>query len=143
MNYAIASSSDLNIINEVRSEYQEALVTDFDIQNENGYVTFLDFINGELVGYLSLSPEVERSIGSGEVFLSIFYKKDYCGLGYGTKLIKHAIKYCNSSTLITCIKLAVSPKNERAFKLYSSLGFNGVINKKQHLCPMTLVCKNT
>lgn len=67
-------------------------------------------------------PDMEDEATAGEYYLdSLAVMPEYRGRGIGRRLLKQGIK--NGTSLNLKVTLAVDPINERAKKLYQSLGF--------------------
>lgn len=67
---------------------------------------------------VSRNPRLRHSAGIG-----IMVHKDYQGKGIGTALFKKAIDLADNWLMLVRLELGVFVENERAVKLYQSLGF--------------------
>ena len=82
---------------------------------------FLCEIDGKIAGICNLKG-VDKKRVKHRVDLGITVLKEYWGNGIGRKLINHALEYSKKNS-IKKIELTVRTDNERALKLYKSLGF--------------------
>ncbi|MEI0698670.1 GNAT family N-acetyltransferase [Brachyspira intermedia] len=89
---------------------------------------FLCEIDGEIIGICNLKG-VDRKRVKHRVNLGISVLKKYWGNGIAKRLINYAVAYAKENS-IKKIELTVRTDNERALKLYKSLGFfiEGEIN---------------
>jgi putative acetyltransferase len=81
---------------------------------ENGLKKVVGMINMSL----SRRPRLRHSAGIG-----IMIHTDYQGKGIGTALFKKVIDLADNWLMLVRLELGVFVKNERAVKLYQSLGF--------------------
>jgi ribosomal protein S18 acetylase RimI-like enzyme len=132
--------TDLNKINTIRSECNEKPIGSFDIQCHQGFITFLGEKSGEVIGYISLSPETENEKITDKPALALYIRPVFQKMKFGTTLLNHAIEYAKKSEYIKGVKLAVSPENKSAIKIYKKIGFNGNIEKGKVLCRMYIDC---
>ena len=82
---------------------------------------FLCEIDGEIIGICNLKG-VDRKRVKHRVNLGISVLKKYWGNGIAKRLINYAVAYAKENS-IKKIELTVRTDNERALKLYKSLGF--------------------
>ncbi|HYF83492.1 MAG TPA: GNAT family N-acetyltransferase [Clostridia bacterium] len=79
-------------------------------------------INDEIVGNLSFSAGMRKRLRHvGEFGVSV--RGDHWGLGIGRALIEYLIDWAGTTGIVRKINLRVRTDNEKAIKLYKSLGF--------------------
>lgn len=111
------------------TSYEEAIAKEDPIQEAKdrleaeGSYTFGAFVDGELVGIVTLVQEMrEKQRHRADIF-SMFVKKNQQGLGVGKALMSEAINFARNVRGIEKLNLSVVASNEGAKKLYSNLGF--------------------
>jgi ribosomal-protein-alanine N-acetyltransferase len=85
-----------------------------------GYSVWVLRLGGELIGY----SVVMRVIDEAHL-LTIGIGKRYQGLGYGARMLRHAME-CARLGGASKLFLEVRPSNERAVELYRHFGFNQI-----------------
>jgi ribosomal-protein-alanine N-acetyltransferase len=86
----------------------------------NGHSCWVCRVGGELIGYFVLMKAVDEAH-----LLNISVAEKHQGLGYGARLLHHAMdvaRRCGAGTLL----LEVRPSNERARILYRQFGFRQI-----------------
>lgn len=142
MDIRTVSETDLKSVNKIRFECNEKPIDTFDIQCYRAFITFLGEKSGEVIGYVSLSPETKREHTTDTPALAIYVRPTFQNMKFGTTLLNHAIKYAQESKHIKGVKLAVSPENKSAIKIYKKIGFSGNIEQEKLLCRMHMDCNS-
>lgn len=91
------------------------------------------YSENELLGYFRLVDL------KGYYMLGLGLKPEYCGKGYGSKLMKLILRYLSSKKERYCIHLEVREFNKRAIKCYEKAGF---VQKDKYI-KETLMGKDT
>ena len=79
-------------------------------------------LNGEIVGGLNFAAgKRPRTQHTGEFGMSV--RRDFWGLGIGSRLLDALIDWAQTSGIVTKINLRVRTDNERALALYRAKGF--------------------
>ncbi|MDO4733378.1 MAG: GNAT family N-acetyltransferase [Bacillota bacterium] len=81
----------------------------------------LAFVEGELVGEVSLSAQLRRCSHTAELGICILQK--YCGIGIGRILMEEAMEIARSGGTLRSIFLSVDSFNEVGIHLYTRCGF--------------------
>ncbi|WP_040206016.1 GNAT family N-acetyltransferase [Neobacillus jeddahensis] len=122
---------------EALQQHPEAFLTSYEesVKRENpveqvarnftadGSYTFGAFEEGELIGVVTLLQEERVKIRHRANIFAMHVTSCKQGLGIGKDLMKEAIKKARSIEVIEKINLSVTAGNERAKRLYTSLGF--------------------
>ncbi|MBX7219961.1 MAG: GNAT family N-acetyltransferase [Blastocatellia bacterium] len=90
-------------------------------QHDAGLCIVLE-TEGEIVGHAFLEPHRLAAL-SHVVFLTIAIHEGHQGRGLGKKMMVHLIDWVRSHPRIEKFELQVRSSNERAIRLYQSLGF--------------------
>lgn len=85
--------------------------------------------NGKHIGNIKIDPICKKN-ESGEYGIMIGDKSEW-GKGYGAESSKRIIKYCFDDLNLFKINLGVNIKNQKAIKLYESLGFVEYIDQNE------------
>ncbi|KMY51358.1 GNAT family N-acetyltransferase [Peribacillus loiseleuriae] len=111
------------------TSYEEAIARENPIQQAAdgleavGSCTFGAFVDGELIGIVTLVQEMrEKQRHRADIF-GMFVKASHQGSGGGKALMSEAINYARNLKGIEKVNLSVVANNEGAKKLYSNLGF--------------------
>ena len=87
---------------------------------EDNYPCIICTAQGQPVGFIDLS----RWLGRGDAYSWSFYiDRDHQGKGYGKSAARLAIRLLKAADPAKPIKLATEQSNEKAQRLYASLGF--------------------
>lgn len=101
-------------------EREEIIVEDY-FKSDN-QLFLIAVIGGRIVGNLNFHGGPRpRTKHTGEFGISVL--KEYWGHGIGTELLKYMLHWAKSSKIIRKVNLRLRSDNERAFHLYSKLGF--------------------
>lgn len=89
----------------------------------DNHLYLVAFLDGELVGLLSIAAEMSQRICHiGEVFIVV--AKKYHNQGIGRLLLEDGLDWAeNYSQSIYRLQLSVQKRNEAALHLYTSMGF--------------------
>ena len=91
------------------------------LQSTNEMVFVLE-VDEQIVGYaMVIGGRLNRNFHKGSLVMGIVQK--YTGMGNGSKLFEHLIKWCKASELHR-LELTVMTHNERAIALYKKYGFS-------------------
>ncbi|WP_460415302.1 GNAT family N-acetyltransferase [Planifilum fimeticola] len=88
-------------------------------------------VDGELAGMLQFQPgKRKRNAHAGEFGMSV--RKKYWGMSIGRKLLQGLLQWARQTGKIRKINLRVRADNERAIRLYRSVGFKvgGTISRE-------------
>lgn len=88
-----------------------------------GNFTFGAFEKKQLVGVVTLILEQKKKLKHRGNIVAVYVKTENRGMGLAKKLMQEAIKQANELKEVEQLYLAVVSDNERAKKLYQSLGF--------------------
>lgn len=83
--------------------------------NEKNYRAF--FIDDILIGYINLAEK------ENDIFLGIGVHPDFCGKGYGKKILKDTCQIAEELYPDKLLYLEVRIWNKRAIKCYEQVGF--------------------
>ncbi|WLR57732.1 GNAT family N-acetyltransferase [Mesobacillus subterraneus] len=86
--------------------------------------TFGAFDENQLVGVVSLVPEGKVKLKHRANIFAMYVTSSQRGRGLGRELVKTAIQQAADIKNVEQIHLTVTSSNERAKKLYTSLGFD-------------------
>ena len=78
-----------------------------------------------VVGWASLSPVSDRCVYGGVAEVSVYVALDKNGIGIGSKLLDHLIKYAESNNIWT-LQAGIFPENEASVGLHHKFGFRTV-----------------
>lgn len=122
--YKIGGESDYLTFGEgelnISLDSEETIIEDN--LNSDNQLFLVAVIDGKIVGNLHFhSGSRPRIKHSGEFGISVL--KEYWGHGIGTELLKYMLDWAKSSKIIRKVNLRLRSDNERAFHLYSKLGF--------------------
>jgi len=92
--------------------------------------TIVAELNGEPVGRVDVGPETGRCCHAAE--LGIFVRKEHWGKGFGSALMKEAIKLAKKLGLRKLV-LTTTEGNERAIRLYKKFGFEIEAYKSEYV----------
>ena len=81
------------------------------------------FINGNLIGAVTLQRELYKKLKHKGSILSFFIKLEYRNRGIGRKMLQYIIDLANEYELEQ-LTLSVVSTNTKAIRLYESFGFN-------------------
>lgn len=93
-----------------------------DHMNKNNFPQYFLVFNQQVIGWCDIKPKDIPEFSHVGV-LGIGIEEQYRGKGYGTKLLRKTIEHAKSISRLEKIELTVFESNERAIKLYESLGF--------------------
>lgn len=109
-------------ISSERVERTKRTTENLDSNNHTMVAEIIENNNKKVVGLASLnvnaSPRIRHSASIG-----ISVHADYQGMGIGKKLMKELIDLSDNWLMLVRLELGVYPDNEKALKLYKSLGF--------------------
>jgi RimJ/RimL family protein N-acetyltransferase len=111
------------------TSYEEALKRENPIEQVasrlqgNGDFTFGAFQNGKLVGTVTLLQEKIMKMAHKAYILAMYVTPDSRGTGAGKAILTEAINHAKQIPEIMKLNLTVVSSNEKAKKLYTSLGF--------------------
>ncbi|QYE98581.1 GNAT family N-acetyltransferase [Paraclostridium sordellii] len=109
-------------ISSERAEITKRTTENLDSNNHTMVAEIIEGNNKKVVGLASLnvnaSPRIRHSASIG-----ISVHTDYQGMGIGKKLMKELIDLSDNWLMLVRLELGVYPDNEKALKLYKSLGF--------------------
>ncbi|CEQ22955.1 GNAT family acetyltransferase [[Clostridium] sordellii] len=109
-------------ISSERVELTKRTTENLDSNNHTMVAEIIEGNNKKVVGLASLnvnaSPRIRHSASIG-----ISVHVDYQGMGIGKKLMKELIDLSDNWLMLVRLELGVYPDNEKALKLYKSLGF--------------------
>jgi putative acetyltransferase len=90
---------------------------------------FIYYADNQAIGMCKLLPN-EYRLAHGVYLGGVAIHPDYMGKGHGKQMMKEIIAYCTSQGFIR-IELSARIDNEKAVKLYESVGFQkeGVLKK--------------
>ncbi|KAB8125974.1 GNAT family N-acetyltransferase [Gracilibacillus oryzae] len=95
--------------------------------------TFGVFVDTSLVGMITLIRESLIKLYHRAKIMAFYIQSAYQGEGYGRQLIEKALQHAEQLAGLEQIYLSVAATNERAKKLYTSLGFNVYAYEKNAL----------
>lgn len=88
-----------------------------DEQLRNGSEYFEATVNGELIGFFSLS------VTADEIEIGLGLRPDCCGKGIGREFVNSIIGYINDNYSYGTLSMSVATFNLRAIKAYEACGF--------------------
>ena len=83
---------------------------------------FVAVENGEVVGF-SVMIANREPCRAHSAFIAVMVNADFQQMGIGHKLLKHLVDRADNELMFHRLELLVLTDNERAIKLYKSLGF--------------------
>ena len=89
------------------------------IKRDRGFVAVE---NGEVVGF-SVMIANREPCRAHSAFIAVMVNADFQQMGIGHKLLKHLVDRADNELMFHRLELLVLTDNERAIKLYKSLGF--------------------
>ncbi|GKU27031.1 GNAT family N-acetyltransferase [Clostridium folliculivorans] len=92
------------------------------VYKEENSIIFLATIEDEIIGIASINSNQKARTKHVGV-LGIVVAKDFCGLGLGSKIIEHLIKWAKENKVTKKISLVTREDNSNAIKLYEKFGF--------------------
>ncbi len=95
----------------------------FEQHSENNFILG-KFINNELVGIVGLFREQRIKTSHKAMIWGVFVKEDFRGNGYSRELMYEILEIAKSLDGLELINISVVSENQRAYKLYKSLGFD-------------------
>ncbi|WP_028392348.1 GNAT family N-acetyltransferase [Bacillus cihuensis] len=111
------------------TSFEEAIARENPIQQAaagleaEGSYTFGAFVDGKLVGIVTLVQEMREKLQHRANIYGLFVKVNYHGSGIGKALMNETLNYARNLKGIEKVNLSVVASNEGAKKLYSDLGF--------------------
>lgn len=103
-------------------------LTNYDFQSKVKGITGKNYFvenNGEIIGYIGLSEEIDTSIGKT---VSLYYavRKKYYGKGYGCLILDEITQILKENTLIDCIVANVNNQNTFGIRTIERANFKQV-----------------
>ncbi|GFP74499.1 GNAT family N-acetyltransferase [Clostridium fungisolvens] len=92
------------------------------VYKEENSIIFLATIEDKIVGIASINSNQKARTKHVGV-LGIVVAKDFCGLGLGSKIIEHLIKWAKENKVTKKITLVTREDNTNAIRLYEKFGF--------------------
>lgn len=86
--------------------------------------------NGEVVGWVALTPISSMCAFSGVVEISIYITSSAAGMGVGSRLLQHVIDSSEQNKIWT-IQAMIFPENTASINLHRKFGFDEVGTRKQ------------
>jgi len=100
---------------------------------EKDHLTNCRFVakqNGEVVGWVALTPISSMLAFSGVVEVSIYIASSAAGMGVGSRLLQQVIESSEQNNIWT-IQSMIFPENVASIKLHRKFGFEEVGTRKQ------------
>lgn len=123
------NSEHMLILSQIKTEtpYLGDL-TNYDFQSKVKGITGKNYFvenNGEIIGYIGLSEEIDTSIGKT---VSLYYavRKKYYGKGYGCLILDEITQILKENTLIDCIVANVNNQNTFGIRTIERANFKQV-----------------
>lgn len=91
---------------------------------------FVAKYDGEVVGWVALSPISSMSAFSGVVEVSIYISASAAGMGVGSRLLQQVIDFSEQNEIWT-IQAMIFPENIASINLHRKFGFEEVGTRKQ------------
>lgn len=91
--------------------------------NKDNHPLFVADIDGEAVGYVSLSPYREKEAYRTTVELSLYVSHKYRRMGVATKLMDKIIDYAKNDENVKCVVSVITSGNEASIKIHEKYGF--------------------
>ena len=103
-------------------------LTNYDFQSKVKGITGKNYFvenNGEIIGYIGLSEDIDTSIGKT---VSLYYavRKKYYGKGYGCLILDEITQILKENTLIDCIVANVNNQNTFGIRTIERANFKQV-----------------
>lgn len=92
------------------------------VHKEENSIIFLAIIEDEIAGIASINSNQKARTKHVGV-LGIVIANDFCGLGLGSKMIEHLIKWAKVNKITKKISLVTREDNSNAIRLYEKFGF--------------------
>ena len=87
-------------------------------------------LNGEVVGWVALSPISNREVFEGVAEVSIYLNNSIKGMGIGSRLLAYLIEQSEHNGFWT-LQAMIFPENMASIKLHKKFGFEEVGTRKQ------------
>ena len=87
-------------------------------------------LNGEVVGWIALSPISSREAFSGVAEVSVYLDGSITGKGLGSKLLQYMIKESENHGFWT-LQSMIFPENEASIYLHKKYGFDEIGTRKR------------
>ncbi|KAA3597932.1 MAG: N-acetyltransferase [Calditrichaeota bacterium] len=101
----------------------KAITEKFEQHNENNFILG-KFVENELVGIVGLFREQRIKTLHKAMVWGVFIKEEFRGKGYSRDLMDECLRLAKTLEGLELINISVVSENQRAFKLYKSLGFD-------------------
>ncbi|MDO4667114.1 MAG: GNAT family N-acetyltransferase [Streptococcus sp.] len=120
----VGTESDYMTLDEAGILMTEEEMRQFIIHQETSVnqLYLLLFLRDKIAGVVSITADFhERIRHIGQLFMVV--KKEFWGYGLGRILLEEALNWAQDSGVLRRLELTVQVRNQRAVRLYSSLGF--------------------
>ena len=127
----------------VRSIYEEGILTGnatFQVtvpsweewnRNHRKGLRFVARVNGEVLGWIALSPISSRCVYQGVAEVSVYISKDARGMGIGSRLLEILIEQSEEKGYWT-LQSGIFPENTASLQLHKKYGFV-VVGKREKI----------
>ena len=102
----------------------ETIAPDWEIWNNKNlpFCRFVAIMNGEIVGWVAVSPVSKRKVYCGVVEVSIYIGEDFRGQGIGSELMNHLIEESKKEGIWT-LQANIFSENEVSLNFHLRNGF--------------------
>ena len=115
------------------SSYEEEVILSKDVWEKRIKDVLFALSNNKPIGMIVFIFDKKMKTKHIANIYGVYVKKEYRGLGIGSKLIKSAISKIMKNKTIIKIKLKVNPKQKAAVNLYMKFGFTVAGRLKKEL----------